>query len=69
MALPVNVHVELDAVRFSLGGKDVGQSHGDRTKVDLGEVERLQWTRKHGLEHGFGDLLGHLAAGSVDVGP
>jgi hypothetical protein len=32
-------------------------------------VEAFQWTRQHRFEHGLDDLLDHVAASNVDVGP
>lgn len=68
-AHPVDVEVQFDAVDFTLGRLCVGKPQRHRAQIDLGEVERGQRSGEHGLEHGLHDLLDHLAAGGIDVGP
>lgn len=45
LAIPVNIHVELDALSLGFGDEDTVQFQRHGAKVDLGEVESLQWTR------------------------
>ena len=69
LAVPVHIHVELDAFCFSLGDQNAIESQGHSAEVNLCEVECFQWPRKHSLEHRLSDLLDHLAASHVNVGP
>ena len=68
-ASPVDIQVELDAVRLGLCDKDIGELKGNMTEINLGEVEGSQRPRKHAFKHRFGDFFHHLAACNIDMWP
>jgi hypothetical protein len=69
LSFPDDVHVELDAAIVGLVGVHLGDLDGNSTEVELDELEGGERAREHGGEHGLDDVLDHLAADDVDVGP
>lgn len=69
LAIPHDIHIQLDASILSLVYIDLGYSDWLLTEVDLGETQRRKGARKCGGEDGLNYLLDHPAASDIDVGP
>ena len=69
LALPGDVHVELNTTCGSLVHINRTDSERHSAEVELSESKVLQRTRKCGGENRLDDFLSHVGASDADVGP
>lgn len=50
---PIQIQIQLDTIDVALRRLGIRQLHRHGPQIDLGEVQRLQGTGQHGLEHGL----------------
>jgi hypothetical protein len=67
--LPVQVHIELNAISLGPVDIDIGEADGDVTKVDLDETKISKRTREGGGKNGFNSLFDDVGACDAYVGP